>query len=402
LRVSLVTLGCKVSQYDAANLEERLRRAGADIVPPTPGSQVFLICGCAVTERAARQAGQVARRLQRLNPQASLYYYGCIGSYHGGFAPGQEDALMRALGLRPVPAPTPGQSWHRTRGLVKVQDGCDHDCSFCIVPRLRGPSRSRSPEEVENEVASLVETGFKEVVLTGVHLSSWGLDRPGMSLLDLLRRLDRLPKLVRLRLSSLEPVDLNPDWIHQMGQLEHLCPHLHLPLQSGSDRILGKMGRGYDRAHFLRLAQAARQAWPEVALTTDILIGFPGESEEDFQQTESAIEEIGFARLHLFRYSARPGTPAATFSDQVPEIAKRARMERLQRLSAELPRRFRSQFLGRTFPILVERVEDGLARGFTPNYISLTIPAPPETQVGDIMPAVVGAQAGMERKEASL
>jgi threonylcarbamoyladenosine tRNA methylthiotransferase MtaB len=393
LRISLVVLGCKISQYDAARLEERLRQAGAEITLPSPTSQAFLLCGCAVTERAAREAGQIARRLQRLNPGAPLYYYGCIGAYFAN-QPEQAVAGYQACCFPPgrsSPAPvSPGRSWRRTRGLVKVQDGCSHFCTYCIVPYLRGSAKSRSIPEVEEEVTDLLKRGFREVVLSGVHLSSWGHDLGNFTLIDLLHCLDRLPGLARLRLSSLEPMDLSPQTMASFRTIEHLCPHFHLPLQSGSDSILQRMGRGYDRAHYLRLVEAAQAVWPEVALTTDILIGFPGESEEDFQATLATIEAVSFARLHLFRYSPRPGTPAASMAGSLDEKEKRRRLERLRPLAEALPGRFRRRFQGRSFPVLVERVRENKASGFTPNYIHLTFPAWPGLKVGQLVEVKVG------------
>ncbi|MEI6308468.1 MAG: MiaB/RimO family radical SAM methylthiotransferase [bacterium] len=401
MRISLAVLGCKISQYDAARLEERLRQAGAEITPPSPASQAFLLCGCAVTERAAREASQVARRLQRLNPDAPLYYYGCIGAYFANqpdfkksccFPPGGETALLEALGLSsPVPVSF-GRSWRRTRGLVKVQDGCSHFCAYCIVPYLRGPAKSRPIPEVEAEVADLLYRGFREVVLSGVHLSSWGHDLGGSTLIDLLRCLDRLPGLDRLRLSSLEPMDLSPQTVASFRAIEHLCPHLHLPLQSGSDSILQRMDRGYDRAHYLRLVEAARAAWPDVSLTTDILIGFPGESEQDFQATLATIEAVSFARLHLFRYSPRPSTPAASMTGSVDEREKRLRLERLRSLAEVLPGRFRRRFQGRSFPVLVEQIGENQAGGFTPNYIHLTFPTYPGLKVGQLVEVKVSEE----------
>ncbi|MCX5971025.1 MAG: MiaB/RimO family radical SAM methylthiotransferase [Coprothermobacterota bacterium] len=422
MRISLAVLGCKISQYDAARLEERLRQAGAEIIPPSSASQAFLLCGCAVTERAAREAGQVARRLQRLNSVAPLYYYGCIGAYFANqpkhaaagyqaatgyqarqapgrvsyqaccFPPGRETALLEALGLS---SPTPvssGRSWRRTRGLVKVQDGCSHFCTYCIVPHLRGPAKSRPIREIEGEVADLLYRGFREVVLSGVHLSSWGHDLGGYTLIDLLHCLDRLPGLDRLRLSSLEPMDLSPQTMASFRTIEHLCPHFHLPLQSGSDSILQRMGRGYDRAQFLRLVEATRAAWPDVALTTDIMIGFPGESEQDFQATLATIEAVSFTRLHLFRYSPRPGTPAASMTGPLDEKEKRRRLERLRTLAETLPTRFRRRFLGRSFPVLVERIRESQASGFTPNYIHLTFPAYPGLLVGQLVEVKVSEE----------
>jgi threonylcarbamoyladenosine tRNA methylthiotransferase MtaB len=380
MKVSLLSLGCKVSQYDSAQLERMIQEGGGDIAPPSPQSEAFLICGCAVTEKAVREAKQLIRRFSRLNPKASVILYGCLGELarrsgeKNAFPPWDKEGVLQALGLEsqklnslPV--------WHRTRGVVKVQDGCNRFCSYCIVPYLRGNSRSRNLEEVVKEVEELSRAGFKEIVLTGVHLSSYGYDlKENIDILTLLKALEEVSGIERIRLSSLEPMDLSPKKIYELGKISKLCPHLHLPLQSGSDKILASMKRGYTLGDFLKIVDAARSVWSDLAVTTDIMVGFPGETEEDFERTLEAAERVGFSRIHIFRYSPRPFTLARDFPNQVEERVKKERMERLRLLASRLSLNYKKKFLGQVLPVLLEKLTSPKAgEGYTPNYIRVKV-----------------------------
>jgi threonylcarbamoyladenosine tRNA methylthiotransferase MtaB len=383
MKITLKVLGCKVSQYDAALLEGMLRSAGGSVQPAAPDSEIFLVCGCAVTHKAAQEAQQIARRFQRINPQAAVIFYGCIGQHlksNGfvGFGPGEKGNLLTHLGFIGLDSSLPHWTWRRTRGLIQVQEGCDHHCTYCIVPQLRGRSCSKPMGQVLEEASVQVASGLRELVITGVHLSAYGRDLPDKpTLLGLAEGLNALPGLVRLRISSLEPMDLTLETMAGLGKLEHICPHLHLPLQSGSDTILKRMGRGYSRDHYLALAAGFARIWPDGALTTDILIGFPGETAEDFAQTLEIVGQVRFPRMHLFRFSPRPGTPAADFPDQVPATVQKERLQHLKSVGTELARAYRSRFLGRNLPILVERISpQGEAQGLTANYLRLRVPSP--------------------------
>jgi len=383
MKITLGVLGCKVSQYDAALLEGMLRSAGGCIQPAALDSEVFLVCGCAVTHKAAQEAQQIARRFQRINPQAVVIFYGCIGQHlksNGfvGFGPGEKRNLLTHLGLGGLDPVLPLWTWQRTRGLIQVQEGCDHHCTYCIVPHLRGVSCSKPMSQVLEEASAQIASGCRELVITGVHLSAYGRDLPDKpTLLELAEGLNQLPGLARLRISSLEPMDLTVEIMAGLGKLDHICPHLHLPLQSGSDRILAQMGRGYNRDHFLELATGFARIWPDGALTTDILIGFPGETAEDFAQTVEIIGHVRFPRMHLFRFSPRPGTPAADFPAQVSAEVQKERLQQLKSIGTELARTYRSRFLGRKLSILVEQVSpQGEAQGLTANYLRLRASSP--------------------------
>jgi threonylcarbamoyladenosine tRNA methylthiotransferase MtaB len=380
VKVSLVTLGCKVSQYDGAKLEGVIEKAGGEPVPPSPQSQAFIICGCAVTEKAVKEASQIIRRFKRMNPQAPVLLYGCLGELgsrqglENCFPPGDQEGVLKALGL------TNGEktstiNWHRTRGVVKIQDGCDRFCAFCIVPHLRGKPKSRDLEEIREEVSSLARAGFKEVVLTGVHLSSFGRDLGGENhLIHLLKEINETPGIERIRLSSLEPVDLHPQGLSNLKEITRLCPHFHLPLQSGSDRILKSMNRGYTFSHFLSLVETIKATWPEASITTDIMVGFPGEEEEDFDLTLEAVERVEFLKVHAFRYSPRPFTPAQNFPGQVDEETKRKRLRRLMDLSSRVSLKFKERFRGHVLQVLIEKqISPFEGVGFSSNYIKVKV-----------------------------
>ncbi len=397
MKVSVISLGCKVSQYDAAQLKEMLLQAGADLRPPSCESEAFILCGCAVTERAVREAWQIARRSLRQNARARLFFFGCIGAFIKNFSPSSEEKvkacfspaekadLFEALGLKLRESTPAKRSWGRSRAFLKVQDGCSHFCSFCIVPFLRGPGRSRKPGEIIQEAWHLAKGGYRELVLTGTHLSAYGKDSNERGLLELLESLEKLPGVKRIRLSSLEPVDLNHQLLDGFARISKLCPHFHLPLQSGSDFILRRMKRGYSWEHYFSLVEKIRQLWPRAAITTDVMVGFPGEHEEDFQKTLKAVETALFARVHIFRYSPRPGTEASRFPDQVEEQAKRERSARLQILAQGLSLSYRQQFIDSLLPVLVEKVASGgEGEGLTDNYIRVRFRRTPPLEPGEI------------------
>lgn len=380
MKFSLVSLGCKVSQYDGAKLEGMIQMAGGEPIPPSPQTQAFILCGCAVTEKAVREAFQIIRRFKRLNPKAPVLLYGCLGElqfrngWEHSYPPGNFEGIIKELGLKTLEKPAP-LNWHRTRGVVKIQDGCDRFCTFCIVPHLRGKPKSKDMEEVKEEVFSLAQAGFKEVVLTGVHLSSYGRDRgEDEGLLPLLLEINAIPGIERIRLSSLEPVDLHPQGLRNLKEITKLCPHFHLPLQSGSDRILKLMNRGYTLSHFFSLVDAVRSTWPEASITTDIMVGFPGEEEEDFDLTLKAVEMAEFLKVHAFRYSPRPFTSAPEFPVQVDEKTKKRRMEKLLDLSKKVSLKFKEKFLEKTLPVLIEKLISPFeGAGLSSNYLKVKV-----------------------------
>jgi len=297
----------------------------------------------------------------------------------------------------------PGESHQgRVRAFLKIQEGCENYCSYCIIPYARGPLRSRAPENVLAGLRSLVESGFKEVVLTGIHTGAYGRDKKDdFGLVRLLESLANVPGLVRLRLSSLEPNDITPELLKLMVAGPPFCRHLHIPLQSGDDYVLKKMRRHYNTEFFRRLLVDVRERIPEVAITTDIMVGFPGESDEHFQHACTFVREMQFSALHVFKYSPRRGTPAADFSDQVDPRVKEKRSRQLIAIGHELARSFATQYLGQTVSVLVEQPVDStpespsdvIYEGLTDNYVRVFFPAQDKDK-GQLVAVKIAAASG--------
>ncbi|MGB9859343.1 MAG: MiaB/RimO family radical SAM methylthiotransferase [Moorellaceae bacterium] len=268
---------------------------------------------------------------------------------------------------------------HRARAFIKIQEGCEEYCTYCIVPYARGPLRSRAPELVVEEARKLVAAGYKEIVLTGVHTGAYGRDaQQGIDLSDLLRRLLKLPGLGRIRVSSIDPLDFTPELIRTLTEEEKICPHFHIPLQSGDDFILQRMGRRYTSREYLHLLHLLRSGRPRVAITTDIIVGFPGEKEEHFRHTLEVAQEAAFARIHVFPYSPRAGTPAAAMTEQVEPEVKKERVARLRSLAKRLEEEYARSFLGEVMEVLAEEMinkKEGLWEGHTGNYLTVVFAA---------------------------
>lgn len=428
-RVAFHTLGCKVNQYDTEAMAEVFRRGGYSTVSFDYPADVYVINTCTVTHESDRKSRQLIRRARRLNPDAVVVVAGCypqvapdearridgvdlvIGNQDRGrileLVEGLMDAGGRRAGAHAVSAV--GKIFRvrefeelgiagfsgRTRAPVKVQEGCNEFCTYCIIPYARGRPRSRRPEAVREEVERLAEAGFKEVVLTGIHLGAYGRDLPNRpTLAGLLRLIHDVPGIIRIRISSIEPMDVAEDLLFAAAELPKVCHHLHLPLQSGSDTVLQRMKRRYSTADFRRLVAAARRAMPDVAISTDVIAGFPGEREEDHRATMGFVEEMGFTRLHVFPYSPRAGTPAASFPDQLPPSERDRRARELIDLGSRLSLAYHQTFLGETVEVLGEGGGgEGLVSGHTPHYVSVTFPGP-ESLVNEVVSVLVeGASA---------
>ncbi len=379
MRVYLESLGCKLNQCERDTLARQFAQAGHTVVSRPEEAELCVVNTCAVTHVAAGKSRRRFNLLRRLNPDARLVATGCYtGLEENGL---QADmivtnehkfelvALVEAhFGSPPVIAPAYPPPVSRTRPLVKIQDGCDNACTYCIVHILRGPQRSRPRDEILAEVEELVRQGYQEVVLTGVHIGAYGSDC-GDDLAGLVQAILNRTPLARLRLSSIEPWDLNPEFF-ALWQDPRLCRHLHLPLQSGCDATLQRMERRYTTAQFADLVARAREAVPDIALTTDVIVGFPGESEREFAISAGFVRAMGFARVHVFPYSPRPGTPAATMPDQVPPPVRRQRAQQMREIARRSADAFRRRFLGHTLSVLWEtRRADGLWSGLSDNYL---------------------------------
>lgn len=404
-RVSFVTLGCRLNQCETQRLAERFHAAGFAVVPAGREADVVVVNSCQVTGVAESKSRAALRRMRRLHPEALIVLTGCAGqaALNRGEPcdgadlvipnPEKEQALEWVLRARPdlargltPPREAPASLFGgRTRALVKIQDGCSIGCSFCSIPMTRPGLRSRSVAEVEDEVRTLVERGYREVVLTGVLIGAYGSDSGASGLPALIRKMNRIEGLLRLRLSSIEPTHVSEEIVDLLAE-GSLMPHLHIPLQSADDRVLEAMHRPYRSADYARLVERLLRAVPDMTLTTDVMVGFPAETEDAFSETLAFCRAQAFAGLHVFRYSPRPGTAAAVWGDPVPPEEKARRSEALRRLAGELRARAIHRFLGRTFPVLVEGSRrGGLFEGHTPNFLPVRFVGSPDWR-GEVVP----------------
>ena len=395
-RYFLQTLGCKLNQADTARLEAELLRRGMQPAAAAEQADLLVVNTCTVTGRADADGRQALRRLRRRNPGARLVAMGCYASRDAGALRALGGVDLVSAGADPLPViretmrafpgelTTPAAPYHavpviagRTRTYLKVQDGCNLTCSYCIIPAVRGRSRSVPAGELEASLRRLVEVGFAEVVLTGVNTGDWGRDLPGSPrLVALLRRLTAVPGLGRLRLNSLEPRTIGDDLIDLLAGEPRIARHLQIPLQSGSDRILARMRRNYRQRFYLELLERLARRMPDIGLGADVIVGFPGESEADFRQTEELVRRSPLSYLHVFSYSARPGTEAAAFTSPVNPALIKERAQCLRALAAEKTAAFRRRFVGRTLQVvtLEGTSAGGGIRSLTSNFFEVALP----------------------------
>lgn len=404
VRVAVATLGCKVNQCESAGIAEALAARGLTLVPFEEAADAYIINTCTVTGRTDYQSRQLIRRAIRKNPAAAVLVTGCYAQrapeeiaqipgvrFIAGNA--EKERIPDILCEMTTGAPRvlvgnirdeKGISRlgatlfpEHTRAFLKIQDGCDAFCSYCIVPHARGASRSLPAPEVAERISSISRAGYREIVLTGIHLGAWGRDlEPRAEFVTLIRRIVEGCAVERLRLSSIEPRELNAELIALIGTSGTLCRHLHIPLQSGDDGILAAMGRDYDADFFRNLVRNLPSAVPGIAVGIDLMAGFPGETEAAFANTLRLVEEIPVAYLHVFPYSRRPGTPAAAMAGQIPDPVKKRRAERLRAVGALKRRLFAERFIGTPLSVLVEGRTDqktGFPVGFSDNYIPVAV-----------------------------
>lgn len=402
--VAFHTLGCKVNQYDTQAMEELLNQAGYLSVPFQSDADIYLINTCTVTGTGDRKSLQLARRIRRDHPDALLILCGCLAQKQGEQLLAESGAHL-VLGTQfrgrivelleqvlregrplcavsPLPPRMPFESLNisrtsgHTRAVVKIQEGCSNRCTYCIIPSVRGPVRSRPLEDLRLEILRLRDCGFSEIVLTGIHLASYGKDWPqsSLSLLDAVRAVHQVDGIERIRLGSLEPVIATEDFCLALKGLPKVCPQFHLALQSGSDSVLARMKRRYNTSQYLASVDRLRKTYPQAALTTDILTGFPGETEEEYQQTRSFISRVGFARIHVFPYSPREDTPAALLPGQLSPALKERRARELISLGNHVSRQYMETWLNRTAVLLPEEKVRGCWEGYTQEYIRVTLP----------------------------
>lgn len=404
MKVFLDSIGCRLNHSEIETMARQLLANGHEIVTDADTADKVIINTCAVTREAARDARSRTRRIHRANAEAEIVLTGCYatiapkelaqveGASHV-VANAQKQQIVQMLDPQaridlPMFDQEPllreflaGSMGAHTRAFIKAQDGCDNKCTFCVTTVARGESQSRHLGDIVAEIQALTEAGYQEAVLTGVHLGSYGRDlQNNTDLRTLVQAILEHTDIPRLRLSSLEPWDI-PEGFFELWQNPRLLPHLHMPLQSGSDRILRRMARRTSRASFRELAEAARANISELNLTTDLIVGFPGETDEDFADSLDYVRQLGFTRLHVFSYSQRPGTAAAKFPDQVPNKVKKARTRQMIDLGHELSLAFHQKYVGQTLNVLWETAvgaDSGGLRwvGYTDNYIRVSAHGP--------------------------
>lgn len=406
--VGIYTLGCKVNQYESEAIAERLMQNGLRILPPSEQCDAYIINTCTVTAESDRKARQFIRRAVAKNPLAYIVVTGCfaqtspqavaeipgvdavIGNKEKLAAADEVIRLLRQGNKNPLPclrlsaldgAPFEAMqitSFERTRAYIKIEDGCENHCTYCIIPDARGEIRSKPPEQVLEEARTLTRNGCPEIVLTGIETASYGKDLTDCSLLDLLKQVDQIPHIGRVRLGSLDPSLIRPAFAEQLASLTSLAPHFHLSLQSGSSRILASMKRKYNAEQAMRAIELLRASIPHVKFTTDIIVGFPGETEEDFQQTLAFVRQARFLTVHIFPYSKRKGTPAAVMPDQVPEAIKRQRLHELDKVAAQIRRELLQEEIRSrdAVSVLFETYENRQAVGHTADFLEVSVPSP--------------------------
>lgn len=408
MRAAFHTLGCKVNTYETDAMEQMMRDGGYEIVPFDKGADVYIINTCSVTNMADHKSRQMLRRARKMNPNAVVVAVGCyvqadpkkavqdtgadlvIGNNKkkdlvailDDYLEGRKtDAVVDIGDEKAYEELELGTVTDHTRAYIKVQDGCNQFCSYCIIPYTRGRIRSRRADDVEEEIRRLAEDGIKEVVLTGIHLSSYGKDwEEEDGLLHLIERIHEIQGIERIRLGSLEPRIVTREFAEALGKLDKICPHFHLSLQSGCDAVLKRMNRHYTTGEYLRRCEILRSVFANPAITTDVIVGFPGETEEEFEQTREFLEQVKFYEMHIFKYSPRKGTRAAGMENQVLEAVKTKRSNRLLQMEKRLSDEYRKSFIGTEMTILLESIlhteEGDYMLGHSKEYVKAAYPIP--------------------------
>ena len=401
MRIAIYTLGCKVNQYETQAMEQELVRRGHEIVPFDGAADAYIVNTCSVTAVSDKKSRQMIRRCRKLNEHAVVAACGCYVQTHSDEAArlgldliaGTGDRMafldlleqaarekepltllddaLRRRAFEVLPA---GGMAERTRAMLKVEDGCVNFCTYCIIPYARGPVRSLPKAEAVAQTRRLREEGYRELVITGIEISGWGHDlKNGETLIELLEAVSDTAGEMRLRLGSLEPRTITEDFCRRAARLPNLCPHFHLSMQSGCDDTLRRMNRKYDTARFYESVSLLRQYFDRPAITTDLITGFPGETEEEFAQTLAFIERCGFAAMHIFPYSVRPGTKAAAMPDQCTAAVKERRAARAAETAERMKQAYLHGCVGQTYPVLFEQEKGGLYVGHAPNYCQVGV-----------------------------
>ena len=398
-KAAFYTLGCKVNQYETEAMAELFADSGYEIKEFTEVADVYVINTCSVTNMGDRKSRQIIRRAKKLNPNAVI-------AVTGSYAQTAPDEVLAIEGVNLVLGTKDRknivtlveelntesninhvsdimsnhefeelqikQYSNRTRAFIKIQEGCNQFCSYCIIPYARGPVRSRAKDDVVREIKELAHNGFKEIILVGIHVASYGVDLGDTTLESLIMDVDKIDGVERIRLSSIEPMTLNQEFIDSIKDSKKLCHHFHISLQSGCDETLKRMNRKYTTAQFKGIVDGLREAFDDVAITTDIMVGFPDESDEEFNKTVEFVRNIKFANVHVFQYSQRRGTPAAKRPNQISPDVKEKRSKIIIAETQKTRDEFINRFIGKTMRVLFEQpAKDGLFEGKTDNYITV-------------------------------
>ncbi len=398
LTFSVVTLGCKTNQFESVSMQEKLVAAGYDQVPFEEGADLVIVNTCTVTAATDSQSRNLIRRARRQNIDCRIIVTGCyaqvdpeaIRSIPGvSVVLGNDDKkdlikyleidsteqIVEVSDIQSVEDAVPHEITsfsERSRAFVQIQNGCNAYCSYCIIPYARGSSRSAEPAQVVDQVQTLIDNGYPEIVLTGIHIGAYGTDlTPASTLVDLIALIESRTEVKRLRLGSIEPNEMTDELIHHIGQSDIVCPHLHIPLQSGDDQVLKRMNRHYSADDFYQLIEKTHSQLPGVAFGFDVITGFPGETEEEFNNTARLIESLPTSYLHVFPYSRRPGTPAAEMKGQVSGDVAKERAAFLRALSIEKQQRYAESFIDQQLEVVIEGGgrQDGFLKGLARNYL---------------------------------
>ena len=402
-KVAFYTLGCKVNQYDTEAVLENFKDAGYEIVDFNEYADVYVVNTCTVTHLSDRKCRQMLRKTKKINDQSILVAMGCYAQIAADKIKDQVEEIDIIVGtnkrnevvslvdrfekenretinivsdimdVNEFEELRISDMGERTRVYVKVQEGCNNYCSYCIIPYTRGKIRSRKEEQVVQEITKLVGLGFKEVILTGIHVLAYGKDLGNTNLIQLLKRVHEIEGVERIRMSSIEPVAITSEFIEALRQMPKVCHHFHLSLQSGSETVLRRMNRKYTAVEYKESVTKLRELWPDVAITTDIIVGFPGETEEEFEETVEFAKSIHLSQIHIFPFSPREGTPAAKMRAQVTPEVKEARVKTLSKVERQLRLAYMEQFIGTEVEVLFEKYHESEVAGYTSNYLKVKV-----------------------------
>lgn len=400
-KVAFYTLGCKVNQYETNGMIQKFIEHGYQIVEFHEIADIYVVNTCTVTNISDRKSRQILRRAKEINSNALIVAVGCyvqvaqkevekmpeidlcLGTNEKKEIVLYVEEYLQNAHQKKIDDVFQTQKYdefgnvtytEKTRAVIKVQDGCDRFCSYCLIPYARGRVRSRNPESVIKEVKAISQTGIKEVIVTGIHVASYGKDFANdYRLIDLLEEINQIDTIQRIRLGSIEPLLIQDTFLERLQKLHKICPHFHLSLQSGCDETLLRMNRRYTTKQFKEITERLRNIYPDVILTTDLIVGFPGETEEEFEKTYDFLQKIKFYKMHVFKYSARTGTKAALMENQNTNSVKEKRSKRLLALSEENQKKYHEAFVGKTLEVLVEEREGDFFKGHTANYLPVKI-----------------------------